>query len=57
MLSGSVAKLGSQYVVTLDATSASNGASLAQQEVQVASKEEVLNALGKATASITPKTG
>ena len=57
MLSGSVANLGSQYVVTLEATSASNGASLAQQEVQAASKEQVLNALGKATASIRQKLG
>jgi len=57
MLSGSVANLGSQYVVTLDATSASNGESLPQQQVQVANKEQVLNALGKATASMRQKLG
>ena len=57
MLSGSVANLGSQYVVTLDATSATTGDSLAQQAVQVSNKEQVLNALGKATASIREKLG
>jgi eukaryotic-like serine/threonine-protein kinase len=57
MLSGSVATLGSQYVVTLDATSASTGESLAQEQVQVPSKEQVLGALGKATASVRKKLG
>jgi serine/threonine protein kinase/predicted Zn-dependent protease len=57
ILSGSVATLGNQYVVTLDATSASNGESLAQEQVQIPSKEQVLGALGKATASLRKKLG
>jgi tetratricopeptide (TPR) repeat protein len=57
MLSGSVASLGSQYLVTLDATTASTGDSLAQEQVQASSKEQVLNALGKATASMRKRLG
>jgi eukaryotic-like serine/threonine-protein kinase len=57
MLSGSVANLGSQYVVTLDATSAPTGDSLAQEQVQASSKEQVLNELGRATASMRKKLG
>ncbi len=57
MLSGSVASLGSQYVVTLDATSASTGDSLAQEQVQASGKEQVLNELGRATASMRKKLG
>src|SRR2546427_9302492 len=57
MLSGSVASLGNQYIVTLDATSVSTGESLAQEQVQVSSKEQVLGVLGKATASIRKKLG
>jgi eukaryotic-like serine/threonine-protein kinase len=57
MLSGSVASLGSQYVVTLDATSAATGDSLAQEQVQACSKEQVLNELGRATASMRNKLG
>jgi eukaryotic-like serine/threonine-protein kinase len=57
MLSGSVASVGSQYVVTLDATSASTGDSLAQDQVQASSKEQVLNELGRATVSMRKKLG
>jgi len=57
ILSGSVASLGSQYIVTLDATSASTGDSLAQEQVQASSKEQVLNELGRATASMRKKLG
>ena len=57
MLTGSIASLGSQYVVTLDAINASTGASLGQAQAQSSSKEQVLNALGKATASIRQRLG
>ncbi len=57
MLTGSIASLGSQYVVTLDAINASTGASLGQEQAQASSKEQVLNALGKATSSIRQRLG
>jgi len=46
MLTGSIAQLGSEYVITLEAINAGTGDSLAQVQEQAASKEEVLNALG-----------
>ena len=57
MLTGSIASLGAQYVVTLDAVNASTGDSLGQEQAQASSKEQVLNALGKATTSIREKLG
>jgi tetratricopeptide (TPR) repeat protein len=57
MLTGSIASLGSQYVVTLDAINPSTGASLGQEQAQASSKELVLNALGKVTASIRQRLG
>lgn len=57
MITGSIASLGSQYVVTLDAVNVSTGDSLGREQVQAASKEQVLSVLGKATASIRQKLG
>ena len=45
MLNGSIADLGSQYVITLDAVNAGTGDPLAREEVQASSKEGVLNSL------------
>ena len=50
MLSGSIASLGSQYVLTLNAISCQTGDSLAQEQAQAASKEQVLAALGGAVS-------
>jgi serine/threonine protein kinase/tetratricopeptide (TPR) repeat protein len=57
MLSGSIATLGSQYVVALDATNCATGDSLAREQVTAASKEAVLPAVGKATSSLRGKLG
>jgi len=57
MLTGSIASLGSQYVITVDVTNASSGDSLAREEVQAPSKEEVLNALHKAGSRLRSKLG
>jgi serine/threonine protein kinase/tetratricopeptide (TPR) repeat protein len=57
MLSGSIASLGSQYVVALDATNCSNGDSLAREQVTATSKEAVLSAVGKAASSLRGKLG
>ena len=57
VLVGSIASLGSQYVVTLDATNCANGDSLGQAQQQAASKEEVLAALNDAAGEIRRKLG
>jgi serine/threonine protein kinase/tetratricopeptide (TPR) repeat protein len=57
MLTGSIASLGSQYVITLEATNAASGDSLAREQVQSARKEEVLNALHQASSRIRSKLG
>ncbi len=57
MLSGSIATLGSQYVVALDATNCATGDSLAREQVTSASKEAVLPAVGKAASSLRGKLG
>ena len=57
MLIGSIANLGSQYVITVEATNASSGESLAREQVQAASKEEVLNALHKAGSRLRSELG
>ena len=57
LLTGSIASLGSQYVITLDAVSAASGDSLAREQVQSASKENVLNDLHKAVSRLRSKLG
>jgi eukaryotic-like serine/threonine-protein kinase len=57
MIGGSIASLGSQYVITLDATNAASGDTLAETQAQAERKEQVLEALGKATASLREKLG
>ena len=57
MLSGSIAALGSQYVVALDATNCATGDSLAREQVAAPSKEAVLSAVGKAASSLRGKLG
>src|SRR5215470_8557186 len=57
LLSGSIASLGSQYVVALDATNCATGDTLAREQVTAASKEGVLSAVGKAASSIRGKLG
>jgi eukaryotic-like serine/threonine-protein kinase len=57
MLSGSIATIGSQYVVALDATNCATGDSLAREQVTAAAKEAVLPAVGKAASSLRGKLG
>jgi tetratricopeptide (TPR) repeat protein len=57
MLSGSIASLGSQYVVTLNAINCQTGDSLAQEQAQAESKEKVLAALGGAVSKMRGKLG
>jgi eukaryotic-like serine/threonine-protein kinase len=57
MLSGSIASLGSQYVVSLSAVNCQSGDSLAQEQVQAAGKEQVLAVLGAAVSKMRGKLG
>jgi len=57
MLTGSIGNIGSQYVITLDAISAANGEALARQQIESNSKEQVLNALHKASSRLRSKLG
>src|SRR4029079_3313696 len=49
--------LGSQYVIGLKAANCNSGEALAQEQVQTATKEEVLKALDKAATSLREKLG
>jgi serine/threonine protein kinase/tetratricopeptide (TPR) repeat protein len=57
MLSGSIASLGTQYVLTLNAINCQTGDSLAQQQVEASSKEQVLSALGSAVSKLRSTLG
>jgi eukaryotic-like serine/threonine-protein kinase len=57
MLIGSIASLGSQYVITLDAVDSRNGDSLARTQTQAAGKEQILKALDKLVSEIRSKLG
>jgi len=57
MMAGSIASLGSQYVVALDATNCATGDSLAREQVTATSKEGVLGAVGKAASNLRGKLG
>ena len=57
MLEGSVAPLGSHYVVTLAATNCQTGESLARAQAEATSKERVLAELGEITSSIRTSLG
>jgi eukaryotic-like serine/threonine-protein kinase len=57
MLSGSIASLGSQYVVTLNAINCQTGDSLAQEQAQAETKEKVLGVLGGAVSKMRGKLG
>jgi serine/threonine protein kinase/Flp pilus assembly protein TadD len=57
VVSGSIANLGSQYVVALDAVACNDGDSLAKEHAEAASKEGVLKALDASTAALRARLG
>ena len=57
MLTGSIALVGSQYLITLEAVNASTGDSLAQAQHQASSKDAVLGTLGTAATTLREKLG
>jgi class 3 adenylate cyclase/tetratricopeptide (TPR) repeat protein len=57
VLNGSIAQIGTQYLLTLKAVNCESGESLASTEAQAADKNHVLAALGKTTSEIRNKLG
>ncbi|HEX3351281.1 MAG TPA: protein kinase [Terriglobales bacterium] len=57
LLVGSVANLGTEYVITLDAINSASGDSLAEVQGRASSKEQVLNTLDKTTTQLREKLG
>ena len=56
-IEGSIASLGSQYVLGMEAVNCGNGDVLADEQVTANAKEQVLKALGKAAAKMREKLG
>jgi eukaryotic-like serine/threonine-protein kinase len=56
-IAGSIARLGSQYVIGVDAINCETGDALAQEQATAKSKEQVLRALGGATTKLRQKLG
>jgi serine/threonine protein kinase/tetratricopeptide (TPR) repeat protein len=57
MVHGSIASLGSAFVVSLEAVNGATGNVIGQEQVQAASKEKVLDALGQASTNLRGKLG
>lgn len=57
LLAGSIAGMGSRYVITLEAVNAQTGDTLAREQAEADGKEEVLRALGEAATRMRAKLG
>ena len=57
VIAGSIANIGSEYVVGLNAMDCQTGESLTRQQVQAAKKEDVLNALDQAATKLRENVG
>ncbi|HUA16389.1 MAG TPA: protein kinase [Verrucomicrobiae bacterium] len=57
MLTGAIAGFGNHYVITLSALNGATGDSLATEQVEADSKEEVLKSLDKAASNLRQKLG
>ena len=57
MIVGSIAGLGSHYVVTIEAINAQGGDAIAREQAEAENKEQVLKALGKAASQLREKLG
>ncbi|MGI8785506.1 MAG: protein kinase domain-containing protein [Acidobacteriota bacterium] len=57
LLTGSITTLGSHYVIALEALNGRTGDMLAQEQIEVDSKEKVLGGLGRAAAQMRGKLG
>jgi DNA-binding winged helix-turn-helix (wHTH) protein/tetratricopeptide (TPR) repeat protein len=56
-IGGAISRLGSSYVVTLEATDCETGDSIARAQQDASSREQVLRALGRAASSLRRKLG
>jgi serine/threonine protein kinase/tetratricopeptide (TPR) repeat protein len=56
-IDGAIASLGEKYVLTLEANTCQDGATIAREQIQAEDKEHVLSALGTAAASMRGKLG
>ena len=54
---GSIASLGKDYVITLEAITCQDGETLAREQIQADDKEHVLNAVGTAATALRAKLG
>ena len=57
IVTGELAPIGSRYVVTLNALACRSGEALAREQIEVASKEEVLGAVGRGATRIRRRLG
>jgi tetratricopeptide (TPR) repeat protein len=57
MMNGEIVQLGSQYVITLSAVNCDTGDVLARDQVQAASKEDVLQAIGTSAMNMRERLG
>ncbi len=57
MVTGSIARLGTQYVIALTATDCSTGDAFAHQQAQATTRETVLKSLGLAASKLRVKLG
>jgi eukaryotic-like serine/threonine-protein kinase len=56
-IDGTIASLGKNYVITLQAITCQDGATLAREQVQASDKEHVLNALGTVATAMRARLG
>lgn len=57
LLVGSIARIGNNYVITLEALNAQTSDSIAREQTEVDSKEKILSSLGTAASSLREKLG
>jgi eukaryotic-like serine/threonine-protein kinase len=57
IISGSIASLGNHYAITLEATDAQNGDSLAREQIEASNKEQVLKSIDTAASELRGKLG
>jgi serine/threonine protein kinase/predicted Zn-dependent protease len=57
LIAGSIAPLGSHYVITLEAINSQSGESLAREQIEAESKEQVLRRLSQAVTQLREKLG
>ena len=57
LLVGTIASLGRNYVITLEAVNSQSGEAIAHQQTEAEGKEQVLKALGRASTAMREKLG